>query len=192
MENVSDKRVYNYKDYLSLRFEKPIEIINGEIFFMAPAPSRIHQKIITELSRKIGNYIEDNKGECEVYVAPFDVRLKTLEDTNEDNIKNIVQPDISIICDRSKLDDRGCLGSPDFIVEVVSPSNSSMDYVKKLYLYEKFQVREYWIINPNTETVMTYLLNENRGYDEPKVYKFKDQISMEIFPSFKIKMSEIM
>ena len=126
---------------------------------MSPAPSRIHQKIIMELSAEIRNYIKANNGPCEVYPAPFDVILKNDDEIIED-CKNIIQPDISVICDKNKLTDKGCTGSPDMIVEVVSPSNSRDDYVKKLNLYEQFKVKEYWIVNPTKKNIFVYKLDE--------------------------------
>ena len=116
---------------------------------MAP-PSRLHQKISTRLVSVIDRYISDNNGKCEVYSAPFAVFL------NKDD-KTYVEPDVSVICDSNKLDDKGCSGAPDWIIEVVSPSSQRMDYMTKLFKYRTAGVREYWIINPMTETVQIYL-----------------------------------
>ncbi len=156
---------------------------------MSPAPSRIHQRLVTEISREIENYFKSNNGECEVYVTPFDARLVEEGDTDE-NSRNVVQPDISVICDKTKLDGRGCIGAPDFIIEIVSPSNASIDYVKKLYLYEKFRVREYWIVSPSTRNVIVYRLNEEKQYWEPEKYSFDDAIKVEIFKGLEIKIIE--
>jgi len=147
MDNTAKNKIYTYADYLNFPEGENVEIISGHIFNMSPAPSRIHQKIIMELAAEIRNYIKSNNGSCEVYPAPFDVVLKN-DDEEASNSKNIVQPDISVICDKDKLTDKGCTGSPDMIVEVVSPYNPSSDYVRKLNLYEQFKVREYWIVNP--------------------------------------------
>lgn len=176
----SEIKKYTYEDYLKYPEGTRIELIDGNIYYMAPAPSRIHQKISFKLASEIDRYISGNKGQCEVYLAPFDVRLIEEGETDENN-RNTVQPDVSVICDKSKLDSRGCIGAPDFIIEVVSPSNASIDYVKKLYLYEKFRVREYWIVNPITESIFVYKLNKNNGYDEPKKYTFNDKVKISMF-----------
>ncbi|WP_297417465.1 Uma2 family endonuclease [Clostridium sp.] len=177
--NAIDNKIYTYDDYLKFSDDKPVEIIDGRVSAMSPAPSRIHQKIILKLSTSIETYIQSNNGECEVYPAPFDVILKA-DDENINNSKNIVQPDISVVCDKNKLNDKGCIGSPDMIIEVVSPFNPSNDYIKKLSLYEKFKVREYWIVNPMEENILVYTLTNN-DYAAPKVYSFDDKIKVNIY-----------
>lgn len=142
-----NNKVYTYYDYLNFPNDEFVEIIDGKIFAMSPAQSRIHQELIMEISAELRNYIKSNKGQCKVYPAPFDVVLIN-ENENENDSKNIVQPDISVICDKNKLNDKGCFGSPDMIVKIVSKFNPGNDYVKKLYLYEKYKVKEYWIVNP--------------------------------------------
>ncbi|MCI5727672.1 MAG: Uma2 family endonuclease, partial [Clostridium sp.] len=116
-------KVYTYKDYLTFPNDERIEIIEGKIFNMSPAPARIHQHLITKILVEIENYIKASKGNCVVYPAPFDVILKA-DDEEAINSQSVVQPDISVICDRNKLTDAGCTGSPDMIVEIISPSNS--------------------------------------------------------------------
>ena len=137
-----NNKVYTYYDYLNFPNDEFVEIIDGKIFAMSPAPSRIHQELIMEISAELRNYIKSNKGQCKVYPAPFDIVLIN-ENENENDSKNIVQPDISVICDKNKLNDKGCFGSPDMIVKIVSKFNPGNDYVKKLYLYEKYKVKEY-------------------------------------------------
>ena len=177
-------KTYTYKDYLTFQENERIEIIEGEIYNMSPAPSRIHQKIITKLATKIENYIQSNKGPCEVYVAPFDVILKNDDEEALDS-NNIVQPDLSVICDKNKLTDKGCTGSPDMIVEVVSPYNPSNDCVRKLNLYDKYKVKEYWIVNPMKKNIFVYTLTDN-GYDTPTFYTFKDKIKVNIYNDLEI------
>ena len=186
---VNPDKTYTYKDYLTYDEDEKLEIIDGQIYNMSPAPSRVHQEIISALVVDIGNYIKSNKGQCKVYPAPFDVVLK---DDEEDTInsKNIVQPDISVICDRSKLTDKGCTGSPDMIVEVISPFNPSNDYVRKLNLYEKYKVKEYWIINPMRKNVLVYTLMDN-GYDAPLTYTFQDKIKVNIYEDLEIDFKSI-
>ncbi|WP_057976969.1 Uma2 family endonuclease [Caloramator mitchellensis] len=180
---------YTYKDYINIDGDSRVELIDGQFFAMSPAPSRIHQKIVTEGARIIGNFIAEKGLNCEVYVAPFDVRLID-EGGSEDTCKNVVQPDISVVCDKNKLDDKGCKGAPDFIIEVVSPSNASIDYVKKLYLYEKFKVKEYWIINPDSKNVLVYTLNNEGQYGEPQKYRLDEQVQCNLFKELEFRLDE--
>lgn len=190
MEKAFKNKIYTYEDYLKFPEGERVELIDGEIIAMTPGPSRMHQRITGYIYRMIGNFLEQKGGPCEVYVAPFDVRLIDEGETDEKN-KNTVQPDISVICDKLKLDDRGCKGAPDFIIEVVSPSNSSVDYVKKLFLYEKFRVREYWIVNHETQGVIVYRLSSDYQYGEPLKYSFNDVISSAIFDGLTLCLKDI-
>jgi len=182
-------KTYTYKDYLTYDENERIEIIEGEIVSMSPAPSRIHQEVITEILFKIRQYIESNNSPCKVYAAPFDVILKN-DDEDVTNSKNIVQPDISVICDKSKLTDKGCTGSPDMIVEIVSPFNPRNDYIKKLSLYEEFKVKEYWIVNPMEKNILVYTLTHD-GYGAPKMYTFNDKIKVNIYDNLEIDFKSL-
>ncbi|MCI6190217.1 MAG: Uma2 family endonuclease [Clostridium sp.] len=181
-------KIYTYKDYLTFANDERIEIVEGELFNMSPAPARIHQKLISKLSQVLQNYIDSNNGECEVYVAPFDVILKT-DDEEAINSKSVVQPDISVICDKNKLTDSGCTGSPDMIIEIVSPSNSSHDYITKLNLYQKYKVKEYWIIDPRVKKTYVYKLGENEFYDMVNSYTFQDKVKVNIYDDLEIDFS---
>ncbi|EOR27228.1 hypothetical protein SDC9_46970 [bioreactor metagenome] len=187
--NAVENKIYTYDDYLKFIEDEVIEIIDGRIFAMSPAPSRIHQKIVTEVLTEIRSYIKSNNGSCEIYPAPFDVVLKN-DDEELKHSKNIVQPDISVICDKSKLTDKGCVGSPDMIVEVVSPFNPRNDYIKKLNLYEEYKVKEYWIVNPMQKNILVYTL-EKMGYGAPSVYSFNDEIKVNIFKNLKIDFKSL-
>lgn len=182
--NAIDNKIYTYEDYLKFHQDEIVEIIDGRISAMSPAPSRIHQEIIMEISAEIRNYIKSNSGQCKVYPAPFDV---VLVDENQDpkESKNIVQPDISVICDKNKLTEKGCTGSPDMIVEVISQHNPRNDYVKKLSLYEQFRVKEYWIVNPMKKNILVYILTEN-GYGMPDMYTFNDIVKVNIYDNLEI------
>ena len=184
-----NNKVYTYYDYLNFPNDEFVEIIDGKIFAMSPAPSRIHQELIMEISAELRNYIKSNKGQCKVYPAPFDVVLIN-ENENENDSKNIVQPDISVICDKNKLNDKGCFGSPDMIVKIVSKFNPGNDYVKKLYLYEKYKVKEYWIVNPMKKNILVYTLTES-GYNQPDLYTFNDKIKVDIFNNLEIDFNGI-
>ena len=169
-------------DYIySLPEGQRAELIDGVVYDMEP-PNRIHQKLVTQLIQSIGNYIDKNNGSCEVYPAPFAVFL------NKDN-RTYVEPDISVICDKNKLDDRGCNGAPDWIIEVISPSTKRMDYGIKLFKYRTAGVREYWIINPLTNTVNVFDLENDEMTDQ---YDFNSDIPVCIYNDLKINISELL
>jgi Uma2 family endonuclease len=166
-----------------------IELIEGNIYDMSPAPSRIHQELIMALSAAFYNYIKSNNGNCKVYPSPFDVFLT--DDENLDNCKNIVQPDISVICDKNKLNDKGCIGAPDLIIEIVSPFNPSNDYIRKLSLYSSYKVREYWIVNPMDKSILIYKLDDTMHYGAPKAYSFTDKIKVGIYDDLEIDFNNL-
>lgn len=176
MDAVRQEKIYMIDDIYALPDGERAELIDGQIYNMA-TPGRIHQKISGFLSRIIGNYIESNQGTCEVYTAPFAVFLKN------DDI-NYVEPDISVICDPDKLDDKGCHGAPDWIIEIVSPSSKRMDYMIKLFLYQNAGVKEYWIIDPEKNRIMVY----NFIRDTVEEYNFDEAIPAGIYEGFSIKM----
>jgi len=157
------EKLYTIEDIYGLPDGTRAELINGHIYYMSP-PSRNHQKIVSKLNQKIANYIDSHDGSCEVYPAPFAVFLEN------DHI-NYVEPDLSVICDKDKLDDKGCHGAPDWIIEVVSLSSRRMDYSIKLFKYRTAGVREYWIIDVEKnritvhdlfhEDIHEYTLNES-------------------------------
>ena len=171
------KEQYTSKDYWALPEGSRAELIDGQLYSMAP-PSRIHQEITFQLARKLADYIDSKEGNCKVYPAPFAVNL------DADN-KNWVEPDISVICDKNKLDDKGCNGSPDWIIEIVSPSSRRMDYSVKLFKYRSSGVREYWIVDPEKQRVMVHDL-ENEDIDE---YSFSNIISAKIYDDLSIDFS---
>lgn len=164
--------LFTYADYLTWPEDESRELIEGIPFDMSPAPSPIHQEISMNLSYEILRHLKKKKGTCKVYAAPFDVRLPEKGQTDENTI-SVVQPDISIICDPKKIDDKGCKGAPDFIIEIVSPGTAKKDMKYKLQLYEKHGVPEYWIVLPAEQTVQVYKLNENKIYSRAEIY-FKD------------------
>ena len=175
------EHTYTSKDYWNLPEDQRAELIDGQFYDMAP-PSRIHKKLVHLISYTIEDYIRKHDGECEVYPSPFAVNLDAADE-------NWVEPDISVICDKSKLTDRGCSGAPDWIIEVISPSTQSHDYLKKLWLYQKHNVREYWIINPTTKSVLTY----DFDHGESTGYTFDDQIPAAIYGSdLKIRISDLL
>ena len=163
---------YTEKDYYNLPENVRAELINGQFYYMS-APSRLHQQILGFLFNQIANYIRTNKGSCEVYPAPFAVKLFADDD------KTIVEPDISVICDKNKLTDRGCTGAPDWIIEIISPSNSSHDYIRKLNLYADAGVREYWIVDPRSKKIFIYHLEKPDL--EVKSCTFEENVTANVF-----------
>lgn len=182
------KTHYTYADYASLPEEERCEIIDGALYMQA-APSRIHQEILMELSRQIANYLADKP--CKVYPAPFCVRLPDGDEKNDEDIKTVVEPDISIICDQTKLDERGCTGAPDMIVEITSPSSARKDRLEKFYKYERAGVKEYWIVEPEEKLVSVFVLGENKRYGRPDMYTEGDKIKTSIFPDLVISLKNI-
>jgi len=161
---------YTYADYLTWADDKMREIIDGFVYFFS-APLRRHAKAVSSFIIKSGSYIHKRKGKCEIYTAPFDVRLPMNGEIADDKIYNVVQPDICVVCDPAKLDDRGCIGAPDLIAEVVSPSTSKRDMNEKFFLYEKVGVSEYWIIHPENKEVTVFILQSDGKYNAGTTYK---------------------
>ncbi len=145
---LAERNIYTIEDIYKLPDGQRAELIEGHIYFMAP-PNRRHQEITFSLSRKIADYIDEKRGDCSVYLAPFAVFL------NQDD-KNYVEPDIAVICDKNKLTEKGCSGAPDWIIEVVSPGSQRTDYMLKLFKYRTAGVCEYWIVDPLKDRVMIY------------------------------------
>jgi len=170
---------YTIDDIYSLPEGERAELIDGQIYYMAP-PARKHQYILNFLNTEINLFIRNNNGDCQVYPAPFAVFL-------DDTDYNYVEPDISVICDSDKLNDKGCKGAPDWIIEIVSPSSRQMDYYTKLFKYQSAGVREYWIVDPgkNCTTVYSFFNNEMQEY------KFSDKIPVGIYQGFSINLSSL-
>jgi Uma2 family endonuclease len=177
-----------YRDYLLWPEGERWELIEGLAYNLTPSPSRRHQEVSVALASQFFNYLKS--GECKVYAAPFDVRLADSEERDEE-IKTVVQPDIVIVCDLSKLDEKGCRGAPDLVVEIVSPTTAALDYKDKLLLYEKHGVKEYWIIHPVDHIVTVYTLQDNLQYGKPVVYSKEEEINSTILPSMIINLAEI-
>ena len=166
---------FTYGDYLLWPEQERWELVHGEAFAMTPAPSRAHQRAVIAMGSQF--YQQLLGKQCEVYCAPFDVRLPT-SDQKDEEIETVIQPDLLVVCDSSKLDDKGCKGAPDLVVEVVSPHSAIMDLKIKFALYEKAGVKEYWIVHPNERIVMVFTLGANGEYGKPAVYAQEDRISV--------------
>ena len=185
LQNKPDS-IFTYKDYLTWNDNERWELINGVAYNMAPAPSVNHQRISRQLLLQIGIFLSDKP--CEVFSAPLDVRLPETNEKDEDT-KNVVQPDIVVICDSSKLDEKGCKGAPDLIIEIVSPASASIDNIKKMELYEKNGVKEYWIVHPIYKIITIYKITENGLYGKPEIYSEEDKIEVELLKGLTIDLS---
>ncbi len=174
MNALQEDAAYTVEDIYALPEGERAELIDGQIYYMA-APGRKHQQLLGAVYRKIADYIDSHGGECEVDIAPFAVFL------NRDS-KNYVEPDISVVCDKGKLDDRGCFGAPDWIIEIVSPSSRSMDYFKKLFKYRSAGVREYWVVDSERQSVTVY----NFEQDDMAEYSFGEEIPVWLYQGFSL------
>ena len=153
-------KTYSYADYLTWKFDEFVELIKGKVMRPMAGPSRRHQQLSNRLEFPIVSFLRGSS--CEMYHAPFDVRLTTGGLNGDRQITTVVQPDICVVCDPAKLDDRGCLGAPDWIIEIVSPGNAARDTKTKFDLYEENGVREYWIVYPGLKTLTAYVLQGER------------------------------
>lgn len=173
------EKLYDIEDIYSLPEGERAELIDGQIYYMSP-PNTKHQRLAGRLFNIISNYIQLNNGECEPFIAPFAVFLN-------ENDKNYVEPDISVICDKSKLTDKGCNGAPDWIIEIVSQSSRQMDYYRKLFKYRTAGVREYWVVDPDKNVITVYDFVK----DSMTEYGFTDKIEVGIYEGFVIDFSNI-
>ena len=181
--------LYTYRDFLAWPEGERVEIVNGIPYAVTPAPSRLHQKILMELARQIGNFLKGYP-RCEVYVAPFDVRLSEQMDVGDDQIDTVVQPDITIVCDKEKLDERGCFGAPTIVIEIISPSTATHDYIRKMALYEKHCVKEYWIVHPVDQIVMVF---EHDGsiFGKPGIHDKEANVVSSVLPKLTVELREL-
>lgn len=175
------EKFYTIEDIYNLPEGQRAELISGKLYDMTP-PSRTHQRLVTELSTAINTHIKSQNGQCEVDVAPFAVFLNADEET-------YVEPDISVICDKNKLSDRGCEGAPDFIIEVVSPGSRKMDYSTKNTLYSDAGVREYWIVDPEKERTTLYRYEEDAA---PTIIAFDQAIQVGIYSDLSITIADLL
>ncbi len=178
---------YTYADYITWQFDEIVELIKGKIVRMSPVPRMSHQKIVGKIFKKIDDYLLPYK--CNVFVAPFDVILQ--KTTSTEKINTVVQPDICVICDEEKIQEAGCFGSPDLIIEILSPTTKKKDYNEKFNLYEENEVREYWLVDPSDKTAEIYVL-ENQQYElHQRISKEAPLFQSKIFDGLEIKWENI-
>ena len=189
--NLDPTKRYTYADYLTWMDDVRRELYDGFIKMMTPAPSMKHQEVSVNFTRLFGNYLF--RKNCKVYHAPSDVRLPKSEQTKGDEqIYTIVQPDLFVVCDLSKIDNNSCLGAPDFIIEIISPKNSKRDTRDKFNIYQENGVREYWIVNPNDENVTVFVLDDKSKFQFVGMYAEDDKIAVNIFNGdLKVDLTEV-
>lgn len=173
---------FAYGDYRRWPDDQRWELIGGKAYDMSPAPTRVHQERVVEIARQIGNFLLDRP--CAVYVASFDVRLPKADEA-DDEVDTVVQPDIAVVCDPNKLDDAGCRGAPDWIVEVLSPRTAAKDQGAKRDAYERAGVREYWLVHPADRTLTIYRLVAG-AYGRPEVLSLEGETEVAAIEGLRI------
>lgn len=184
----AEKPRYTFADVLGWDESERVELIDGEVIMMAPAPARVHQGISMELSSQLHAYLKGKK--CKVYAAPFDVRLFEADGDQSEDVDTVVEPDITIVCDPSKLDERGCKGAPDMVVEILSPATQRHDRFTKFSLYQRAGVREYWIVDPDSKTVQSFILEDGR-FSVKEFGTAGDKMKVNVLEDCVIDLSEI-
>ena len=182
---------YTYADYLTWQWGEMRELIRGKIFKMSPAPGSLHQRVAGNLFGQLWNFLKGER--CQVFIAPFDVRLPiSSKRKNDKEIITVVQPDLCVVCDPLKIDDRGCIGAPDWIVEILSPHSSSKDLREKFDVYEEAGVKEYWVVHPQEQTLLIYTLDQNGKYTGiRKPHVRTDEVSPLTLPGLTIRLEEV-
>jgi Uma2 family endonuclease len=189
IDDLDFSKTYTYADYYSWRFEERLELIKGKIFRMSPAPGANHQTIALNIAGELNHFLKNKT--CKVYVAPFDVRLVRNE-KSDGKVKTVVQPDVCVICDLAKLaDPRSCLGAPDLVVEILSPGNNKKEIKIKYDLYEEFGVKEYWVVYPNEQSLLKYVLIDGKFVNEGRALTFGDKITTPILPGFELALDDV-
>lgn len=185
---VDESLTYSYAHYLNWLFDERLELIAGKIFKMSPAPSRLHQEVFGKIFLAMGNFLTGKL--CKVYGAPFDVRFPKNSHADKD-IYTVLQPDICVVCDKSKLDDRGCLGAPDLVLEVLSPGNNKKELLNKYQVYEEFGVKEYWVVSISDQTVLIYTLDESGKFQPSKLFTLSEQVTSSVLPGFVLDIDSV-
>lgn len=186
---VKDDRVYRYGDYRTWPEDERWELIDGVAYDMSPAPSTAHQAISIELGSAIRGFL--GRSGCRVFAAPFDVLLPESPQQPDDEVMNVVEPDLAVICDPAKLRTFGCVGAPEWVIEILSPWTSRRDLAEKHALYERHGVKEYWVIDPGNRYVHVYLLGSEGRYSKPVLHIGTAIVKSTVCPGFEVKLEEL-
>ncbi len=177
---------FSYADYMKWDDNQRWELIDGQAYCMTPAPARLHQECLGNLYLQFASYLKDK--DCKVYLAPFDVRLPDSPDDSDEDTFTVVQPDLVVFCDKSKLDDRGAKGAPDLVVEILSPGTSRRDITVKFDLYQRHGVREYWILYPNERHLQLYQMGTDNRFGSPQLFGASELVPVPLFGDFVVDM----
>jgi Uma2 family endonuclease len=185
-------RRYTYADYMTWADDKMRELLNGFVRLMSPAPALKHAVVSRKISNAMINHVDRTGGDCQVFYAPFDVRFpKNPDETKDHQIYTVVQPDICVVCDLAKLDERGCLGAPDMVVEILSLSSQRYDLNEKFNIYQSGGVKEYWVVSPKEKGIQVFILQENSQYDTGTIYEGNTQVPLQTLPGLSISTENI-
>ena len=181
-------RPFTYADYCSWPEDERWEVIEGVAYDMSPAPARVHADLSMALLDQLLHFFREKP--CRVYHAPFDVRFPNGKEP-DDKVQTVVQPDILVVCDEKKLDDKGCRGAPDLVIEILSPSTASKDHIVKRCLYETHGVREYWIVDPINRLVTIYSRNPEGRFEAPAIHADPEKVKLGLFPELEIDLEKV-
>lgn len=187
LEDIDLSLTYSYANYLTWLFDDRVELIKGKVFKMS-GPARLHQQISIHISSMLFNFLLGKP--CKVYNAPFDVRFYK-ESRADKDIYTVLQPDICVICDLTKLDDKGCIGAPDIVIEILSPGNNKMELLHKYGVYEEFGVKEYWVVSPGDKTLLKYTLDIEGRYQPSKLFTLSEKVYSEVLTGFELDLDAV-
>ena len=187
LEDIDASLTYSYAHYLTWLFDDRVELIKGKVFPMS-GPARMHQRVSVHISYFLYQFLIGMP--CEVYTAPFDVRFYRESKADKD-IYTVLQPDLCVICDSQKLDERGCIGAPDLVIEILSPGNNKKELLNKCTIYEEFGVKEYWIVGPEEKTLLKCTLNQQGKYQPSKLFTLNHKVCSEVLPGFELDLDRI-
>ena len=180
---------FSYDDCSNWTDEGRWELIDGVAYDMSPAPSRLHQEVLLKVVRTIADFLDNTP--CETYVAPFDVRLPEDPEASDKETFTVVQPDIVVVCDKLKLDERGCNGPPDLVIEILSPATAAKDMKIKRDLYERHGIREYWLVHPTDKTIMVYRMGVDDEYGKSEICAGEDIVESGVLEGLKVEMKDL-
>lgn len=186
--DVDESMTYSYAHYLNWLFEERVELIKGKVFKMSPAPSRVHQEIFGAIFNPIYNFLKNKP--CKVYGAPFDVRFPKSSKADQD-VFTVLQPDICVVCDLTKLDDKGCIGAPDLVVEILSPGNNKKELLHKYQIYQEFGVKEYWVVSQSDQSILIYTLDSEGKFRPSKIFTQGEEVTSSVLPDFVLKLDDV-
>ena len=187
LEDIDLSLTYSYANYLTWFFDDRVELIKGKVFKMSPAPSPLHQEISGNIFSVFHRYLKGKS--CKVYHAPFDVRFPK-ESTADKDIYTVLQPDICVICNRTNIDKRGCIGAPNLVIEILSQGNNKKELLNKYTVYEEFGVKEYWIVSPEEKTLLKYTVDQHGKYQPSKLFTLSEKVYSEVLPGFELDLDE--